>query len=83
MGQRFFSGEPTLPIRLIKRYRMTLRLFARPFAATRPHPLRMALLGPPAARAIRAEAAADPMDDIRLFALTFAGGLVFFGTYLA
>ena len=83
MGQHFFSGEPPLPIRLIKRYALIMRRFARPLAAARPHPLRTALLGPPAARAIRAEAAADPMDEIRLFALTFAGGLVFFGTFLA
>ena len=60
-----------------------MRLYARPYFPARPHRLRMALLGSPTARAIPAEAATDPMDDIRLFALTFAGGLVFFGTFLA
>ena len=67
----------------MKRYRSVMKSFARPFAATRPHPLRTALLGHPAARTGDAEPETAAMDDLRLFALTFAGGLVFFGTYLA
>ena len=53
-----------------------------PAVRARPHPLRNALVGAPSARAAAAPAA-DPLADLRLFALTFAGGLVFFGTYLA
>ena len=52
-----------------------------PAAAARPHPLRD-MLAAPSARAAAAPAT-DPLTDLRLFALTFAGGLVFFGTYLA
>lgn len=82
MGQRFLRAKLRLRIRLTKRYRRVMRNYARPFSPARPHRLRSAVLGPPAARAA-AEPAADPLDDLRLFAMTFAGGLVFFGTYLA
>jgi hypothetical protein len=48
--------------------------------AIRSHPLRAALLGP--ATQAAAQAAPDG-SSLRLFFTAFAGGLVFFGTYLA
>ncbi|HZG09056.1 MAG TPA: hypothetical protein VEZ70_08770 [Allosphingosinicella sp.] len=51
----------------------------RPVA--RSHPLRAALVGP--APHFSAEAIAEGESSLRLFFTAFAGGLVFFGTYLA
>lgn len=46
-------------------------------AFRRPHPLRAALAPPADA------ARAGPGDDLRLFLTAWAGGLVFFATFLA
>ena len=54
----------------------------RPFlarAAARPHPLRVALVG----GAVEAAAAAPALEELRLFATAWLGGVVFFGTLLA
>lgn len=51
---------------------------ARLHALARPHPLRAALALP------ADDAAAGTLgDDLRLFLTAWAGGLVFFGTFLA
>jgi hypothetical protein len=48
--------------------------------ATRSHPLRAALIGHVPQAAVQA---APDESSLRLFFTAFAGGLVFFGTYLA
>jgi hypothetical protein len=53
-------------------------------ADPRPGPARLAAVGPPPLRAeFEPEAGASLVDDLRLFATGWAGGLVFFGTMLA
>lgn len=49
----------------------------RPLALSRPHPLRTALALPDR------ESRAGISEDLRLFLTAWAGGLVFFGTFLA
>jgi hypothetical protein len=48
--------------------------------AIRSHPLRAALIGPAPQTAVQT---APDDSSLRLFFTAFAGGLVFFGTYLA
>jgi hypothetical protein len=59
-----------------------MRRFAPALArsASRPHPLRAAVVG---SYDSGVESAASVSDDMRLFVTAWFGGLVFFGTFLS
>ena len=55
---------------------------ARPFLAripARPHPLRLAVVG----SAVETAPAAPALEELRMFATAWLGGVIFFGTFLA